>query len=127
MGTTAKDSIIIETVFSAPLLKVWEAWTDPAVILNWFGSDPQGTVQEAKLDPRPGGDFKITFRNSDQAEHTCFGVYIEVEEFSKLTFSWKWKSEPGRESYVCILLSSENGCTRQNFEHALVGTSSRHD
>jgi uncharacterized protein YndB with AHSA1/START domain len=82
-------TITIETIFNVPVEFVWKAWTDPEVITKWFGSDPNGTVSEAKLDVRPGGHFEITFLNADQSEHTCSGAYVEVEELSKLTFSWE--------------------------------------
>ncbi len=58
------DKITIETTIHASIEKVWKAWTDPALIMNWFGSDPGGKVLEARLDVRPGGRFEITFQRA---------------------------------------------------------------
>jgi len=122
-----EGTITMDTIIHAPIENVWKAWTDPSVILSWFGSDSGGKGLQANLDVRPGGRFKISFANADHAEHTCFGVYDEVKEFSKLSFSWEWKSEPGVVSFVTLLLTPENNITRMHFEHAHVGNASKHD
>jgi uncharacterized protein YndB with AHSA1/START domain len=124
---TDDSSVFFETTFKTPIEKVWNAWTDPALIMNWFGSDPKGKVLKANLDVRPGGTFEITFQDSDQTEHTCGGVYEEVRALSKLTFSWQWKSEPGVESFIILLLTPEGQSTRMQFEHKNLGTHSKHD
>jgi uncharacterized protein YndB with AHSA1/START domain len=127
MSISTDDTITIETSLPVPIERVWKAWTDPILILNWFGSDPNGTGVKAKMDVRPGGAYEITFANSDQAEHTCFGVYFEVSQFNKLSFSWTWKNEPNVESLVTVELTSGNDHTRMRFEHAHVGTESAHN
>lgn len=109
-----KDTVLIETTIHAPIEKVWAAWTDQNIIQHWFGSDPNGEVLHAKLDVRPGGSFEVTFKDPDQTEHTCYGVYHEVKQLNRLTFTWHWKSEPGVESFIV-------------FEHRNVGTGSTHD
>lgn len=120
------DTVTIEVAINAPIKNVWNAWTDPALI-NWFGSDPNGVVVSAKLDVRQGGRFEITFKDADQTEHTCSGVYVDVQEFNKLSFSWTWKNEPGVESLVTVALTSEGNTTRMLFQHAHVGTASMHN
>src|SRR5436190_22168825 len=114
--TTDDSSIFIETIFKTTIEKIWDAWTNPTLIMNWFGSDPKGKVLKAELDVRPGGNCEITFRDSDQTEHTCSGMYDEVRALSKLTFSWQWKSEPGVESFIILLLTPEGKSTRMQFE-----------
>ena len=104
MENKANDHLKMEVMIEAPLKKVWNAWTDPIIILQWIGSDPDGKGLDAKLDLRIGGSYEIHFMNSDHAEHTCYGVYKDIVEFSKLSFSWRWKSEPDVESQVSILL-----------------------
>ena len=121
------DTITIETIIHAPIYLVWKAWTDPSVILQWFGSDPNGKGIKAETDVRPGGRYEISFKDSDNTEHTCSGVYKEVYAESKLSFTWTWKNEPGVESFVTVILFSENNTTKMQFEHAHVGTASAHN
>jgi uncharacterized protein YndB with AHSA1/START domain len=125
--TTDDNSICFETTFKTSIEKIWDAWTNPTLIMNWFGSDPQGKVLKAELDVRPGGYFEITFQDSDLTEHTCSGIYDEVQVLSKLSFSWQWKSEPGVESFIIVLLTSEGKSTRMQFEHKNLDSVSKHD
>ena len=124
---TPADTINISILINTPVHEVWNAWTDSATISQWFGSDPNGKVLDAKLDVRPGGKFEISFANADEAEFTCSGVYAEVREFTKLSFTWSWKNEPGVESFVTVLFAPEENKTRMKFQHAHVGTASQHD
>ena len=47
---TNEESVFIETTIHEAVEKVWEAWTEPDIIMKWFGSDPNGEVLSAKLD-----------------------------------------------------------------------------
>lgn len=127
MKNKVDDSISLEITIHAPIQKVWKAWTDPALILKWIGSDPKGKGLKAHMDVQPGGTFEICFRGSDQVEHTCFGMYTEVKEFRKLIFSWEWKSEPGIESLVIMELTPNDNDTIMQFEHTGVGNHSMHN
>ena len=121
------DTINITTLIHATTEEVWKAWTEPLIILKWFGSDPKGQGIKAEMDVTVGGSFEITFANSDGTEHTCFGVYKEVSVYKKLSFTWTWKSEPGVESLVTVVLNSINSITQMQFEHAHVGYASAHN
>lgn len=117
----------MKVTINAPIENVWRAWTDSALVINWFGSDPYGTGVSATLDVRKGGKFQVTFKDSDQTEHTCSGVYLEVQEFRKLNFSWMWKSEPGVETFVTVSLVRAEKATEMRFEHANLGSGSKHN
>ena len=125
--TTNDSSIFIETTFKSPVEKIWEAWTNPNLIMKWFGSDPKGKGLRAKLDVRLGGYFEITFQDTDLTEHTCSGIYDEVQVLNKLTFSWRWKNEPGDESFVVLSLTPEGKSTRMQFQHKNLSSGSKHD
>ena len=110
-------SVQIERYFSVPPKAVWCGWTDAAMVRRWFGSDPAGKVLSAQLDVRIGGRFEVSFMDSDGAKHICSGVYVEVEPESKLSFSWKWRSEPGIETFVKVQLTPHGAGTQMGFEH----------
>jgi len=121
-------NIDIERAMSAGINKVWQAWTDPVLILQWIGSDPNGRGLKAELDVRPGGHFSITFRNSDETEFTCYGIYDTVNEFNTLSFSWAWENEPGFESFVTVGLTPfGDNTTKMKFTHAGLWEGSAHD
>ncbi|HVU55130.1 MAG TPA: SRPBCC domain-containing protein [Puia sp.] len=123
----SKDTVNLEVMLSGPVEKVWQAWTDPVVVLKWIGSDPNGRGVSAVLDVHEGGKYTISFANADGGGHTFGGVYKEVAAPHTLSFTWEWENEPGVESFVTVLLVPEGGRTRMAFEHARVGFASAHD
>lgn len=122
----AANSVRIVRDFNRNCATVWRAWTDPKIVSQWFGSDPSGSVLNATLDVQPGGIYSITFRDSSGLEHTASGQYRVVRYPRELSFSWTWKSEPGHETLVTILLEKHNGGTRMTFEHSQLWAGSSH-
>ena len=50
--------IVFERTYEASLAEVWQAWTDPAILPEWWG--PNGvTIPECNVDLRVGGIFWI--------------------------------------------------------------------
>jgi uncharacterized protein YndB with AHSA1/START domain len=127
VNASANDTILIEHEFHVNTEELWNAWTLPQLVKQWFGSDPEGIVLHAAMNVQIGGHFEVTFQNSDGAQHTCSGMYKEVLPYDKLNFNWKWKSEPGVESFVTIQLLSKEDYTLMQFEHAHVGFASAHN
>jgi len=121
------DVVRIETSFNTTREKVWEAWTKPEFILQWFGSDPNGKGLRAKMNVEEDGAYEITFKDGDGTEHTCMGKYLIVKKFRQLSFTWEWKNEPGVESLVNISLDPIKNRTAMIFEHKNLGTLSAHN
>ena len=121
------NKVRIERIFDAPVKLVWQAWTEPELLMLWFGSDPNGTVQKAEVDLRVGGAYEINFKDSDLSEHACHGMFIEIVEKSKLVFSWEWKSEPGHISQVEVNLFPFGEKTKMIFEHRNLNPESIHN
>ena len=127
MESLTTDHVEIEIILDGEPALVWKAWTDPVTVLKWFGSDPKGWGIFANMDVRTGGVYQICFEDSDHTEHTCSGVYQKVEINRLLEFTWTWKSEPGVETIVLILLNLEGNKTRMAFRHSNLGSKSIHN
>jgi uncharacterized protein YndB with AHSA1/START domain len=56
-----KQDLVIARVFNAPLERVWQAWTDPADVMQWWG--PTGfSCPLAQIDLREGGTALLAMR-----------------------------------------------------------------
>lgn len=126
MENDNRSSVRIIRTFAAPLEVVWMSWTRAEVLMKWFGSDPNGTVHHARLDVWPEGTFEVTFMDSDQKEHTCFGTYGVVAKYKKLSFSWQWRSEMG-ESEVKVQFNQFGLYTQIELEHSKLNVNSKHN
>lgn len=56
-----KRDLVVTRVFNAPVKQVWKAWSDPALVMRWWG--PTGfTCPVAKMDFREGGTSLVCMR-----------------------------------------------------------------
>jgi len=96
-------------IIDAPPEKVYLAWTDPALIVQWFTPPPFVTVS-AELDVRSGGSSLITMRGPDGTEIACPGVYLEVVENERLVFTDAYTKawEPSAKPFMTGILTFEN-------------------
>ena len=84
--TTEGRDLIITRVFNATPEKVFKAWTDPALLKQWFAPLPW-TVAKAEADVRPGGTNLIVMRSPEGQEFPGYGVYLEVIKNQRLVFT----------------------------------------
>ncbi len=125
-NTLAKNAIHVERVFDADIELLWRAWTDPQIIKLWFGSDPNGTVEEVEIDLRIGGAYRISFSDSDGSKHICKGRILSIIEHKLLIWSWEWESEPGHISELKVSFYSFGNETGVVLEHSNLNPQSRH-
>jgi len=75
----------IARIYDAPRQKVWQAWTEPARLKQWWG--PKGfTVHTCKVDLRPGGTFLYGMKAPDGSDMWGRFVYREVSAPERLVF-----------------------------------------
>ncbi|MGH7177468.1 MAG: SRPBCC domain-containing protein [Tepidisphaeraceae bacterium] len=73
----SEREILITRVFDAPRDLVWQAWTDPRHIAQWWG--PRGfTTRVTELDLRAGGAWRYVMTGPDGTEYPVKGVFREV-------------------------------------------------
>jgi uncharacterized protein YndB with AHSA1/START domain len=73
----ALHQLTLTRVLDATPEKVFRAWTEPALLRQWFAPLPVITTQ-VELDVRPGGSTFIVMRMADGTEIPCHGIYLEV-------------------------------------------------
>ena len=97
----SKPSLTLKRRLKAPPEKVYEAWTQPAQMMRWWGGANE-TARTAETDLRVDGRFHVGFKGDNGEQHDVSGTYKEVVPNRKLVFSWAWRSTPERESQVTI-------------------------
>ena len=104
----------LEQLIAAPPDRVFAHWTDPALLIKWWG--PEGTdIPVHALDIRPGGKWRTTMRSRDGKQNTVSGVYRAIEKPRRLVFTWGWEDEHGQrghETEVTVTFEAAPGGTR---------------
>ena len=80
--------LVLERTLDAPVDLVWEAYTDPEHLKQWFAPKPY-QISECELDLRPGGIFRIRMVGPDGFDtgHGNAGCVLEVVERQRLTWT----------------------------------------
>jgi uncharacterized protein YndB with AHSA1/START domain len=84
--------LVLDREVDVPPELVWEAWTDPEGMKEWFCPKPWG-VSECRLDVRPGGEMYFVMRSPSGDEFPNLGCYLETVENRKLV--WTSALKPG--------------------------------
>jgi uncharacterized protein YndB with AHSA1/START domain len=128
MTTVVEPSLTLVKRMKAPPARVWDAWTRPELMAQWFG--PHHTrVERAEANLRPGGRFRVALREDSGERHEVTGQYTEIEPPARLAFSWNWVSTPERVSRVTVVLRAVPEGTEVTLTHdrfADADTAKRH-
>lgn len=80
------NEVIFTRIIDAPRELVFEAWTDPKHLAQWWG--PKGfTNPVCQVDLRPGGAYRIVMRSPEGVDYPMRGVYLEVKAPERLVFT----------------------------------------
>ncbi len=83
-------SLVLTRVLPASREKVFAAWTDEAMIKQWFCPSEGMTVPVAELEVREGGAYRLVIEDADGGTHSPSGTYERIVPNEQLVFSWKW-------------------------------------
>lgn len=104
------DKILIERQFDAPAELVFEVWTTPEHVRNWWGweTDPM-TVCE--IDLRVGGKWRFVAVNEDYGEVDFYGEYLEIDRPQRLVSTEVFAPYPDSPAVNTLTLRENDGVT----------------
>ena len=112
---SADRELVLTRLINAPRAKVYRAWTDPALLKQWFAPKPY-TTPIVEIDVRPGGSAYFVMRGPDGKDLPNRGVYLEVVPNEKLvsTDAYVAAWEPSEKPFMTLILTfeDEGGKTR---------------
>jgi uncharacterized protein YndB with AHSA1/START domain len=79
--------VVITRVLNAPRELVFDAWTDPRHVAEWWGPGHGFTNSLVEMDVRQGGAILIHMRAPDGTVHPNKGVFHEIARPERLVFT----------------------------------------
>ena len=124
--------LVLERVVDVPPSLVWDAWTKPELLRQWFCPKPW-IVSDCRIDLRPGGEFYSVMQSPEGQEFPSAGCYLEVVPGQRLVFtdalSGGYRPNASVFFTAVITLQPEGTGTRYTAmaRHASVETQQKHE
>jgi uncharacterized protein YndB with AHSA1/START domain len=90
--TPSDQEIRVERVFDASRERVWQAFTDPAQLAQWWGRGNRLTVERYELEA--GGHWRF-IEHAPDGDHGFEGRFREVTPQDRLSQTFEWDGMPG--------------------------------
>ena len=91
---TCEDGIAITRLFDAPREVAWKVWTEPGLIIPWWG--PRGyTSPFCRNDPGVGGTYLSCMRSPAGRDLWTTGRFREVKKPERITWTYSYADESG--------------------------------
>lgn len=82
---TSDRELIITRKLDAPVELVWEVWTNPEHIVNWWG--PNGfTNTITKMDMVDGGEWDLVMHGPDGMDYKNKSIFKEIIPLKKIVY-----------------------------------------
>lgn len=90
----ADRQVFIERLFDAPRELVFQAWTDPAILVRWYA--PHGcTIAIEEYDFREAGAIRTEIRSPDGHACRCRGTFHRIVVPERIVFDLGIVNEQG--------------------------------
>lgn len=105
-----QTSLYITRRFKARCEKVYQVWTDPKALAQWFAPSDEMTTRIIDYDLKVGGQYRIEIVEADaDGPHRVAGKFKEIEPNRKLVFTWFWESKDGQHESLVTLNFIDQG------------------
>lgn len=94
--TPADREIRIERVFDAPRDRVWRAFTEPALVAQWWGRGNKLVIE--RMEVERGGHWRFV-EHGPEGVHGFEGRFREVTPQERIVQTFEWDGMPG---YVAV-------------------------
>jgi uncharacterized protein YndB with AHSA1/START domain len=84
-GNTKDRELLLTRTLNAPVDLVWEAWTNPEHIANWWGPDGfTNTINH--MDMKPGGEWSLVMHGPDGTDFKNLSIFREIVLHKKIVY-----------------------------------------
>ena len=109
----------ITRILDATPQQIWNAWTDPDEVAEWWHPRGATTPRESvSFDVRVGGHYTYTMVDEESGQEIVTGgVYREVVPITRLVFTWGYPDgDPADTPLVTVTIDPADELTQVTFD-----------
>ena len=85
INNNSERELILTRLLNAPRELVWEVWTNPNHIKNWWG--PNGFTNTIfNMDVKVGGEWNLTMHGPDGTDYKNKSIFTEIIKPEKIVY-----------------------------------------
>lgn len=117
IGEDDASALVVSRVIDAPRVLVFEAWSDPAHVGEWWG--PNGfTTTTSRHEFRPGGTWQLTMHDLEGRDYENLIIFEEIVPPQRVVYRMGGQAHLGPvQSRVTVSFDDEAGKTRVTIRH----------
>jgi len=132
-STESVPTVSVKRIFNASPERVFQAWTNPEFLSQWFG--PRGLrTQVLQCDLTPGGKYLIRLHDPEGKIIEHFGEYVQISPPTRLIFTWTLDNQDCTgskdlcaDTLVSLHFKDVNGKTELELTHEKLPTQTARD
>ncbi len=103
--------ILITRDFRAPKALIFDAWSNPEYVAQWYGCSTM-VMTTCAIDFREGGKWRWALRDTGTGfEHVFSGEYREIVRPDRLVFVERYEAIPGSDHLSTVTLTQRGEIT----------------
>lgn len=113
-----QDRLEIVRIFKTTPERLFDAWTVPEQIVQWFG--PEGvTIGEHSFETLENGGWRAEFLGDMEARIVATGTYMVLDRPNRMVTSWCWEIDgvKGATTELEVRFDAVNDGTRLTLVH----------
>ncbi len=95
--------LMVQRKIKATPERLFDAWTKPELMKQWFHASEKMTTTAAEADLRVGGAWRVEMKTSTGILHPNNGYYKVIDRPHKLVFTWHPHEQADYETTVTLL------------------------
>ena len=123
--TKPLDEIIIRRLFKASKETVFNAFSQPNFLTQWFSPSAKIIIEVLDMDFKIGGQYRFRYNMPDGTRPILGGTYMQILPYDGLSFSWVWEDPAPHANditHVMISLMENNNQTELIIYHQKMPT-----
>jgi uncharacterized protein YndB with AHSA1/START domain len=113
-------TVALRQRFGAKPSAVFRAFTEPALLEQWFSPDPALRLEVLEYTLRLGGRYRFRYYSTTGDSDVVAGTFCDISPPSRLAFTWTWEPpdpHAGVETLVTIELAEDGDETLVAVSH----------
>jgi uncharacterized protein YndB with AHSA1/START domain len=119
-SSRTKSSLKLTRLFRAPRTRVFQAWTNPEDLKEWWQLGHGWKLAVAEVDLRVGGKYRIGLTSTENASrHEVTGTFREISAPERLVYTWNTENSGSKseESLVTVEFLERGAATKVLLRH----------